>query len=178
MNEDSRILWLRTLGARIGQDVFLGPDVFIDHDFAPLLTIEDGVVIARGTSILLHDSALNNVIGAPLRFGHVILRERCYIGANSTILCGIEIGVQALVGACSLVTKSIPNHMVAYGHPAQLHGTVEELAAKESTRQDLDEHWHYLDMVPWRERKNDINAESEKIRHFINTISAKPFSSI
>lgn len=150
--EDERILALRALGARIGERVFFGPDVYIEHDFAPLLTIEDGAVLARGVSVLLHDSGLNNVIGAPLQFGKVILRRNCYIGANSTVLCGVEIGAGALVGAASLVTRDVPAGMLAYGHPARVHGSVAELAARHAQAQPGARRLFYLDMAAWRER--------------------------
>lgn len=46
------------------------------------------------------------------------------IGANATILCGIEIGSYALVGAGSVVTQSIPNYALVVGNPAQQIGWV------------------------------------------------------
>ncbi|GAB4112649.1 MAG: hypothetical protein Fur005_22600 [Roseiflexaceae bacterium] len=171
--EDSRITWLRSLGARIGSEVFFGPDVYVEHDFAPLLTIEDGVVLARGVSIILHDSSLNNVLGAPLKFGRIILRKECYIGANTTILCGVEIGTHAIVGAASLVTHSIPDRMVAYGQPARVHGTIEELAAKQAAPQD-EQRWHYLPFIPWRDRLNSVAQDDQQILRFIDSIADLP----
>jgi acetyltransferase-like isoleucine patch superfamily enzyme len=153
MTEDPRLEQLRRLGARIGRDVFLGPDVYVEHDFAPLLSIEDGVVLARGASVLLHDSALNNVLGEPLKFGAVVLRTRCYVGANATVLCGVEIGAGAIVGAGSVVTRDVPAGAVAYGNPARLHGTVEALAARHRALRDSARRFRYLTLEPWRERK-------------------------
>jgi acetyltransferase-like isoleucine patch superfamily enzyme len=157
MNADPRILQLRSLGARIGQNVFLGPDVYIEHDFAPFLMIEDGVVLARGVCVILHDSALNNVAGEPIKFGRVILRENCYLGANSTILCGVEIGARAVIGACSLVISDIPAEMVAYGQPARVTGTIQELIAKQRQAGMTSQRYYYLDLAPWRERQ--VNAD-------------------
>jgi acetyltransferase-like isoleucine patch superfamily enzyme len=151
MAEHPLIMQLRQQGASIGVNVFFGPDVYIEADFASLLTIEDGVVLARGVSILLHDSSLNNILGTPVKFGRVTLRRNCYIGANTTILCGVEIGERALVGAASLVTHDIPADMLAYGHPARIAGTVQELAARQ--QQDLRPQVRYLDIQPWRERQ-------------------------
>lgn len=150
---DERINELRALGARIGRDVFLGPDVYIERDFAPLLTIEDGVVLARGVAVLLHDSALNNVTGAPLKFGRVTLRQQCYVGANTTILCGTTIGAGAIIGAGSLVTGDVPAGMVAYGSPARLHGTVKDLDSRYRERAS-DDRYVFLALPPWRERQS------------------------
>lgn len=152
MNDDVRIVQLRALGARIGQDVFMGPDVYIEHDFAPLLTIEDGVVLARGVCILLHDSALNNVAGEPLKFGAVVLRRNCYVGANATLVCGVEVGARAIVGACALVTADVPPDHVVVGQPARVQGTVFDLIAKHR-QQRAEGRFHYLDLPAWRERR-------------------------
>src|SRR5207245_2799942 len=122
MDEDPRIVDLRARGASIGEGVYLGSDVYVEADFGPLLTIDDGAVLARGVCILLHDSALNNVAGEPVKFGRVQLGRNCYVGANTTVACGVTIGAGAIVGACSLVTSDVPPDAVAYGQPARLRG--------------------------------------------------------
>ncbi len=168
LTDDLRIVELRSLGAAIGQNVFLGADVYVERDFAPLLTIEDGVVLARGVCILLHDSALNNVAGEPLKFGHVVLGRRCYVGVNTTIACGVTIGAGAIVGACSLVTGDVPPDTVAYGQPARVQGTVRELIDKHRALRATGDR-RYLDMVPWRERRDTEGSAlaAETIRSFI-----------
>jgi acetyltransferase-like isoleucine patch superfamily enzyme len=172
MPDDPRLAEWRRLGARIGDAVFLGPDVFVETYFAPLLTIEDGVVLARGVSIILHDSALNNVLGEPVKFGRVTLRRECYVGANATILCGVEIGERAAIGAGSLVTADVPAGAVAYGHPARVHGTVAELAAKHRALRAKSERFHYLDVAPWREhRDGELAAEADaRIASFVAAV--------
>jgi carbonic anhydrase/acetyltransferase-like protein (isoleucine patch superfamily) len=165
MDDDARIMELRAHGARIGRDVFLGADVYIERDFAPMLIIEDGVVLSRGVSILLHDSALNNVAGEPLKFGQVILRENCYIGVNTTILCGVEIGARAVVGACALVTDDIPAEMVAYGQPARVRGKVADLIEKHRQMRTSGARYYYLDLIPWRDRRHDASDKAAELIH-------------
>jgi acetyltransferase-like isoleucine patch superfamily enzyme len=155
MYADPRLAQWQQLGARIGKDIYVGTDVYVEVDFVPLLTIEDGVVLARGVSILFHDSALNNIAGEAIKFAQVILRKNCYIGANSTILCGVEVGEGALVGACSLVTKDIPAGAVAYGQPAQIAGTVQDLIAQQRLEQAASQKCFYLDAIPWRDRQDE-----------------------
>lgn len=46
------------------------------------------------------------------------------IGANATILCGIEIGAYALIGAGAVVTRSVPPHALVIGNPAKQTGWV------------------------------------------------------
>lgn len=50
----------------------------------------------------------------------VILKRGCWIGANVTILPGVTIGENSVVGANSLVTKSVPPFHVAVGNPARV----------------------------------------------------------
>ncbi|GAB4209800.1 MAG: hypothetical protein OHK0022_41530 [Roseiflexaceae bacterium] len=168
--EDWRIEQLRAHGAQIGTRVFLGPDVYIEQDFAALLTIEDGAVLARGVCILLHDSALNNVAGGPVKFGRVTLGRNCYIGANSTILCGVAVGAGAIVGAASLVVSDVPEGMLAYGHPARVQGSVADLLDKHRQERAGSQRFFYIDMVPWRERVPDdhyVDPIMPRIRAFL-----------
>jgi acetyltransferase-like isoleucine patch superfamily enzyme len=169
MPDDPRLDEWRRLGARIGRDVFLGSDVYVELHFAPLLTIEDGVVIASRAAILLHDSALNNVLGEPVKFGRVTLRRECYVGSNATILCGVEVGERAVIGAGALVTADVPAGAVAYGHPARVHGTVAELAAKHRRLRDTTDRFAYLDVAPWREHREGEPAAqaAERIATFV-----------
>jgi len=49
-----------------------------------------------------------------------VLRKGCWIGANAVILPGVIIGENSVVGAGSVVTKSIPNGVIAVGNPAKV----------------------------------------------------------
>ena len=52
--------------------------------------------------------------------GRVVLKSNCRVGSHSTILPGITIGKNSIVGAHSLVNKDIPDNVVAYGVPAKV----------------------------------------------------------
>lgn len=149
---DPRIADLRSQGATIADRVYFGPQVYIERDFCALLTIEEGVVLSNGVSVILHDSSLNNILGEPVKFGPVVLRRNCYVGVNATILCGVEIGAGALVGACALVTTDIPAGAVALGQPAKVRGSVNDLAEKHRQTRATNQRFFFVDMLPWRER--------------------------
>lgn len=169
--DDPRIIELRAFGAHVGDRVYLGADVYIERDFAPLLRIESDVVLARGVSILLHDSALNNVADEPVKFGRVTLRERAYVGANTTILCGVEIGAGAVVGAGALVTADVPAGAVAFGRPARVEARVDDLIARHRARAAAppDDRVGYLPLVAWRRRAttDDHERVHEQIRKYL-----------
>lgn len=149
--EDPRLTRWRELGATIGVDIYLGPEVYVETDFAPLLTIEDGVVLSQGATVLLHDSSLNNLTGAPIKFGAVTLRRGCYLGANSLVMCGVEIGEGALVGAAALVRADVPPGAVAHGVPARVVGTVQELVDR-PVDPDVERRFFHVEAHRWRER--------------------------
>lgn len=50
----------------------------------------------------------------------VTLKDGCWIGANSTIVAGVTIGKNAVVGAGSVVTKDVPDYAIAVGNPARV----------------------------------------------------------
>jgi len=49
----------------------------------------------------------------------VIIENNVFIGAHSTILKGVRIGENSIIGACSVVTKSIPRNEIWGGNPAK-----------------------------------------------------------
>jgi acetyltransferase-like isoleucine patch superfamily enzyme len=52
--------------------------------------------------------------------GKVVLEQNCRIGSHSTILPGVSIGKNSIIGAHSLVNKDIPDNVVAFGVPAKV----------------------------------------------------------
>jgi acetyltransferase-like isoleucine patch superfamily enzyme len=49
-----------------------------------------------------------------------LVKRGASIGTSSTILCGVTIGENAIIGAGSVVTKDIPPNVIAYGVPAKI----------------------------------------------------------
>jgi len=77
------------------------------------VTIEDNVQVGSHCSIY-SVSTIDNA------FGKVVLKNNCKIGSHSTILPGVSIGENSIIGAHSLVNTDIPDNVVAFGVPAKV----------------------------------------------------------
>jgi len=123
-------------GAIIGQNCNINCQVFIEND----VTVGDNVTIKSGVQIwngiTIEDDVFvgpnvtftNDLVPKskvyPEKFKKTVIKKGASIGANSTILAGIEIGNASLIGAGSLVSKNIPPYTLWYGNPAKQHGYV------------------------------------------------------
>ena len=83
------------------------------------VTIEDEVQIGSHCSIYSISTIDNSA-------GKVILKENCKIGSHTTILPGVTIGRNSIIGANSLVNKDIPSNVIAFGVPAKIVRKIEE----------------------------------------------------
>ena len=77
------------------------------------VVIEDEVQIGSHCSIYSISTIDNSS-------GKVLLKNNCRIGSHTTILPGVSIGKNSIIGAHSLVTKDIPDNVVAFGVPAKI----------------------------------------------------------
>jgi acetyltransferase-like isoleucine patch superfamily enzyme len=128
-------------GVRIGTDCNIGEQCFLETG----VTIGDGVVIKNGVSIwagvtiesgafIGPNVAFTNDARPRSRVYHdepnrTVVREGASIGANATVLSGLEVGRYALVGAGAVVTKSVPAFTLVIGNPARMDGRVCRCAA-------------------------------------------------
>ncbi len=93
-------------------------NVYFDSVAPHLVTIEKGVTITQDTTILTHFLDPQQK-GRMYRMGRVTIEEDAFIGCNVTICSAVTIGKGAIVGAGSVVTKSIPPYQVWAGTPAR-----------------------------------------------------------
>jgi UDP-2-acetamido-3-amino-2,3-dideoxy-glucuronate N-acetyltransferase len=122
---------------QIGNNCILGQNVMV----APGVVIGNGVKIQNNVSIYSGVTCEDDVfLGPSMVFTNVInprsfierkdefkptlVKKGASIGANATILCGIEIGAYAMVGAGAVVTKSVPAYGLVIGNPAQQIGWI------------------------------------------------------
>ena len=80
---------------------------------------KEGVVIEDFVQVGSH-CAIYSVSTIDGKKGRVVLKENCRIGSHTTILPGVTIGKNAIVGAHSLVNRDIPENVLAFGVPVEI----------------------------------------------------------
>ena len=117
----------------IGQNVFIASGVELGNNTKVQNNVsiytgvicEDDVFLGPSmvfTNIINPRSAIVRKSG----YQKTIIRKGASIGANATILCGIEIGKYAFVGAGAVVTKSVKNFALVVGNPSKQIGWMSE----------------------------------------------------
>ena len=139
--ENIRVLLLRLSGAKIGKNTYIRSNLFITDPCN--LTINSNSGISRNASLYLYDklyigsnvqigsnltvhTAEHKIQGIPstpiiergVTNSKVIIEDDVYIGSNVTILSGVIIGSKSVIGAGSVVTKSLPGGYLYAGSPA------------------------------------------------------------
>ena len=81
------------------------------------VTIEDNVFV--GPNVTFTNDLYPRSKQHPAEYAKTLLKKGCSIGANSTIVCGVTIGENAMIGAGSVVTKDVPAGELWLGNPAK-----------------------------------------------------------
>ena len=117
-------------GAIIGDDCNICAHTLIENDvvIGDRVTIKSGVYIWDG--ITLEDDVFIGPCVAfsndkmprskkyPEKFARTVVKKGASIGANATILPGLTIGMNSMVGAGAVVTKDVPDNVIVIGNPA------------------------------------------------------------
>ena len=93
-------------GVHIEDEVFIGHGVMFTNDRRPQATNADGSPQSEADWSVLP----------------TLVKQRASIGSNATVMCGLTIGVNALVGAGAVVTRDVPDFAIVAGVPARVIG--------------------------------------------------------
>jgi len=111
---------------RVGAGTWIGPYVLLDGSGGPL-RIGATCSISAGVHIYTHDTVAWALSGgvAKANQARVSIGDRCYLGSQSIIAAGIEIGSCCVVASNSFVNLSVPDYTIVGGSPARPLGKVE-----------------------------------------------------
>jgi UDP-2-acetamido-3-amino-2,3-dideoxy-glucuronate N-acetyltransferase len=129
--------------SKVGERCNIGQNVYIDNH----VLIGNGVKIQNNVSVyhgvIIEDDVFlgpsmvfTNVINPRSfierkdEFKKTIIRKGATIGANATILCGIEIGRYAMIGAGAVITKNVLAYSIMTGNPARQSGWISKAGIK------------------------------------------------
>jgi acetyltransferase-like isoleucine patch superfamily enzyme len=101
-------------GVKIGKDVAIGPNTFIEPLYPELLTIEDGVIMGGHCTLLCHEFLKKETI-----LGRTTFKSGAMMGTNVVTRPGVTIGKNAVVGSLSFVIKDVPDNEFWSGVPAK-----------------------------------------------------------
>ena len=121
-------------GSMIGADCTLGKNVFVDEGvhIGDRVKIQNNVSVYRGVeladevfvgpSAVFTNDLRPRALNADWQMHSTMIRRGASIGANATIVCGIEVGEHGMVGAGAVVTTSVLPHQLVIGNPGRHHG--------------------------------------------------------
>ncbi|MDE5730616.1 MAG: N-acetyltransferase [Alistipes sp.] len=116
-------------GCNLGQNVMIAPGVKLGRN----VKIQNNVSVYSGVicedDVFLGPSCVFTNVRNPRsavprrgQYAPTVVRCGATVGANATVVCGVEIGRYAFVGAGAVVTRSVPPHALVVGAPARRIG--------------------------------------------------------
>lgn len=151
---------LRKKGVKIGNGVDIGKKVNFGSE-PYLIEIADNVRISTNVNFITHDGGLWTLRKMKLLenadfFGKIIVEENVNIGMNATIMPGVRIGKNSIIGFGSIVTKNVEPNTVVAGIPARKIETIQEYYEKKKNKCDFTKNMKYKDKKEYLLRKEFI----------------------
>ena len=122
-------------GSRIGQKCIIGKGAYVDVGvvIGDECKLQNGAMLYKGVTlgnrvfvgphaVFTNDLRPRAHLWSDDRLEDTVVEDGASIGANATIRCGITIGRWSMVGAGSVVTKSVPPHALVLGVPSEIMG--------------------------------------------------------
>ncbi len=105
----------------IEKGVILESHLLLDKVYPEGIHIGANTLVGSHTLILSHEHVKRDPANRRLPWvTHTHIGRNCFIGVRSTILPGVRIGDEVVVGAGTVVTKDVPSHCVVVGNPGRI----------------------------------------------------------
>jgi UDP-2-acetamido-3-amino-2,3-dideoxy-glucuronate N-acetyltransferase len=130
-------------GAVVGRNCVIGQNVFIANGvvLGDNVHVQNNVSLYEGVAceddVFIGPSAVftnvinpRSAVSRKNEYKQTLVRRGATIGANATVVCGIEIGRYAFIGAGAVVTKPVPDYALVMGNPARQTGWMSENGQK------------------------------------------------
>jgi len=153
--------FLRKKGIKLGKNTFWGNirTISIDTTRPSLVEIGDNVRIDTGMTILTHDYptwvfryVYNDFVNSS---GRVKIGNNVYFAQHCTVLKGVTVGDNCIIGFGSLITKDIPPNSIAVGRPAKVIGNLDEYYKKRKEK-CIEEAFEYARSIQERYNRRPI----------------------
>lgn len=177
------IRWLRKKGIEIGENVLFRDRMttLIDYSRPALVRIGNNVDINRHFQILTHDwgsyvfrNKYHDFVNSE---GEVNIGNNIYFGTNVIILKGVTIGDNCIIGAGSVVNRSIPANSVATGNPCRVVCSLDEYYEKRKQK-GLSEAVEHVKAIRRRFGRDPFPCEMyEEFIYFVNKDNVEKYSS-
>lgn len=117
-------------GMKIGKDCSILSWKIVAEAY--LIEIGDHVQITDGVHLFTHGGGwvLRDQYPNYDSFGRIKIGSNVYIGNDAVIMPGVTIGNNVVIGACSVVTKNVPDNVIVAGNPAYIINTYENYIEK------------------------------------------------
>ena len=132
-------------GARIGKDCTLGQNINVGNNvvIGSFCKIQNNVSIYEGVELEDYVFCGPSIVFTNIKiprsefpqkgsnyYEKTLVQKSASIGANATIICGINIGKYSIIGSGAVVTKDVPDFALVVGNPAKIIGFVDKKGNK------------------------------------------------